>query len=105
MSDEARRVVLVDFPLWFVGRAYQHREALLREFAIIAFGGGEQADVPKRLVEIATILDERYNGLNPDAEDALEAAAKRKAEYVDLELTIPRRLRDDTVDIAPLLLE
>jgi len=104
-DDEARRVVLVDFPIYVSGRAYRNREALLREFAIIAFWGGEQADVPKRLVEIATILDERYSGLNPDAEDALEAAAKRKAEYVDLELTIPRQLRNDTVDIAPLLLE
>ena len=104
-EDEARRVVLVDFPLYVAGRAYRHREALLREFAIIAFGGGEQADVPKRLIEIATILDERYNGLNPEAEDALEVAAERKAEYLDLELTIPRQLRNDTVDIAPLLLE
>jgi len=104
-EDEARRVVLVDFPLLVAGRAYRHREALLREFAIIAFGGGEQADVPKRLVEIATVLDERYSGLNPDAEDAIDAAAKRRAEYMDLELTVLPSLRDDTIDIAPLLLE
>jgi hypothetical protein len=105
MSDEARRVVLVDFPLRVAGRAYQHREALLREFAIIAIGGGEHADVPKRLVEIATILDDRYAGLNPEAEDAIDAAVSRRAEYVDLELTVPRRLKSDTIDLAPLLLE
>jgi hypothetical protein len=101
----ARRVVLVDFPLPVADRAYRHREALLREFAIIAFGGGEQADVPKRLVEIATILDERYAGLNPEAEDAVEAAVARKVEYLDLELTVPPSLKDDSIDIAPLLLE
>ena len=56
-GEELGRVVLVDFPLRVAGRAYRHREALLREFAIIAFGGGEQADVPKRLVEIAKILE------------------------------------------------
>jgi hypothetical protein len=98
-------MVLVDFPLRVAGRAYRHREALLREFAIIAFGGGEQADVPKRLVEIATILDERYAGLNPEAEDALDAAAKRKAEYIDLELMVPPRIKGDTLNLSPLLLE
>jgi hypothetical protein len=101
----SRRVVLVDFPLRVAGRAYRHREALLREFAIIAIGGGEQADIPKRLVEIATILDERYAGLNPEAEDTLDAAAQRKDEYIDLELTVPPRIKGDTLDLAPLLQE
>jgi hypothetical protein len=104
-ADEVRRVVLVDFPLFVSGRADRHREALLREFAIIAFGGGEQADVPKRLVEIATILDDRYSGLNPEAEDAIEAAVARRAEFIDLELTVLPRVKDDTLDLAPLLLE
>jgi hypothetical protein len=104
-TDEARRVVLVDFPLQVAGRAYRHREALLREFALIAFGGGEQADVPKRLVEIATILDDRYAGLNPEAEDAVDAAVARNAEYIDLDLTVPPRIKGDFVDIGPLLLE
>jgi hypothetical protein len=101
----SRRVVLVDFPLRVAGRAYRHREALLREFAIIAIGGGEHADIPKRLVEIATILDERYAGLNPEAEDALDAAAQRNVEYIDLELTVPPRIKGDTLDLAPLLQE
>ena len=104
-ADAARRVVLVDFPISVAGRAYRHREALLREFAIIAFGGGEPADVPKRLVEIATILDERYAGLNPEAEDAIDAAVSRHAQYIDLELTVPPRIKGDFVDIGPLLLE
>ena len=104
-GDESRRVVLVDFPLRVAGRAYQHRAALLREFAIIAFGGGEQADVPKRLVELATILDERYSGLNPEADDVLDAAAQRKAEFIDLEVTVPPRVKGDSLDLAPLLLE
>jgi hypothetical protein len=104
-GKELGRVVLVDFPLRVAGRAYQHREALLREFAIIAFGGGEQADVPKRLVEIAKILDERYSGLNPEADDAIDAAVQRRDEYMDLELSVPPRIKDDTLDIGPLLRE
>jgi hypothetical protein len=104
-GNELARVVLVDFPLRVAGRAYQHREALLREFAIIAFGGGEQADVPKRLVEISKILDERYSGLNPEADDAIDAAVQRRDEYIDLELSVPPRIKDDTLDIGPLLRE
>jgi len=104
-GDDIRKVVLVDFPIRVSGRAYRHREALLREFAIIAFGGGEQADVPKRLIEIATVLDERYSGLNPEAEDLLDAAVKTRVEYVDLELSIPVQLKTDTLDVAPLLRE
>jgi hypothetical protein len=106
MSPEAsHRVVLVDFPLRVSGRAYRHREALLREFAIIAFGGGEQADVPKRLVEIATILDEQYAGLNQQADEAIDAAAALDVEFLDIELAVPPRVKKDTLDLAPLLLE
>ena len=103
--EPSHRVVLVDFPLRVAGRAYRHREALLREFAIIAFGGGEQADVPKRLVEIATILDEQYAGLNQEADEALDAAASLDVEYLDIELAVPPRVKSDTLDLAPLLLE
>ena len=100
-----RRVVLVDYPIKVAQRAYVHREALMREFAIIAIGGGEQADIPKRLLEIVTVLDERYAGLNPQADDALDTAAAQKREYVDLQLQVPRRLKQDTLEFAPLLVE
>jgi hypothetical protein len=104
-GEHMRGVRLVDFPLRVAQRAYQHRESLLREFAFIALGGGEQADVPKRLVEIATILDERYAGLNPEAEAVLGEAARDRRPHVDLELRVPRRIKSDTLDLAPLLLE
>lgn len=100
-----RRVVLVDFPVRVASKAYQHREALLREFAIIAIGGGEHADVPKRLLEIATVLDERYSGLNPEADQAVETALRNRAQYVDLELQVPEQIKRDTTDVGPLLIE
>ena len=96
---------MVDFPLRVASRAYRHREALLREFAIIAIGGGAQADIPKRLIEIATLLDERYAGMNPEAEDAIDAAAKDGAEYIELVVHVPRRIKRDMLDVAPLLVE
>src|SRR4051812_20200980 len=86
---DLRRVVLLDFPLRVAATAYQHREALIREFAIIAIGGGTQADIPKRLLEIAKLLDDRYSGTNPDADHAVHLAAQNGARFVDLELDVP----------------
>jgi hypothetical protein len=104
-GEELRRVVLVNFPLRVARRAYQHREALLREFAIITYGGGEQADVPKRLIEIAKMLDERYSGLNPAADAVLDAAARSNVDHLDLELMVPTRIKGDTIGLTQLLLE
>jgi hypothetical protein len=100
-----RQVVMLDFPLRIGVRARQHRESLLREFAIIAIGGGQQADVPKRLLEIAQLHDERYSGLNPEADDAVDAAIKRGEEFIDFVVDVPEQIKQDTVDLAPVLLE
>jgi hypothetical protein len=100
-----RQVTIVDFPLQIGVQARKHREALLREFAIIATGGGSQAEVPKRLIEIAQLHDERYSRLNPDADDAVDAAIQRGEEYIDFVVTVPERIKQDTVDLAPILME
>jgi hypothetical protein len=86
-------------------RARQHRESLLREFAIIAIGGGDQADVPKRLLEIAQLHDERYSGLNPEADYAVDAAIERGEEFIDFVVSVPEQIKQDTVDLAPVLIE
>jgi hypothetical protein len=99
-----RTVSFRQFPLQIGVRARQHREALLREFAIIATGGGEEADVPKRLLEIARMHKERYAGLNPEADLAVDAAIARGDEYFDFEVAVPTRIKEDTVDLAPILL-
>jgi hypothetical protein len=100
-----RQVTIVDFPLQIGMQARKHREALLREFAIIATGGGTSAEVPKRLIEIAQLHDERYSRLNPDADDAVDAAIQRGEEYIDFVVTVPERIKQDTVDLAPILME
>ncbi len=96
---------IVDFPLRVALRVRQHAESLSREFAIIALGGGDEADVPKRLLEIARLRNERYGGLNPEADEAVDAALSRNEEYIDFMLYLPERMKGDTVDLAPLLLE
>jgi len=100
-----RQVTILDFPLKVGVRARQHRESLLREFAIIALGGGDKADVPKRLLEIANLHDERYSGLNPEADDAVDGAIRRGEEFIDFVVNVPQQIKQDTVDLAPVLIE
>lgn len=100
-----RSVALVDFPLQLGMRARQHRESLLREFAIIATAGGDEADVPKRLLEISRLHDERYSGMNPEADDAVDAAIARGEEYITIVVHVPEQIKEDTLDLAPVLLE
>lgn len=100
-----RTVTLIDFPLQIGLRARQHSESLLREFAIIASGGGDGADVPKRLIDIAKLHDDRYAGLNPDADAAVDAAIARGEEFMDVVVSVPERIGQDTLDLANVLLE
>jgi hypothetical protein len=100
-----REVRIVDFPLRVALRARQHVESLSREFAIIALGGGDEADVPKRLLEIARLSDERYGALNPEADAAVDEGFASNREFIDFTLYVPEQIKDDTVDMAPLLLE
>jgi hypothetical protein len=100
-----RQVNLVDFPLRTGLKARQHSESLLREFAIIASRGGDRADLPKRLCELATLHQERYSGQNPQADDDVDAAIARGEEYVDLVVSVAPTVREDTMSLAPVLIE
>src|SRR2546423_720289 len=66
---------------------------------------GDEAEVPTRLIEIARMHDERYSGLNPQADDAVDAAMERGEEFIDFEVTVPERIKQDTVDLGPVLME
>ena len=100
-----RAILLVEFPLQVAERARQHRESLLREFAIIAHGGGDAADVPKRLLDIARLYNERYADLNPEADDAVDAGIASGHTSIDLRVHVPEPIKDDTLALVPLLVE
>jgi len=100
-----RRVYLRDFPVRVMDRARQQSEELLREFALIVHGNPDEAHVPKRLLELAAESEKRYAGLNPHAEDIVDAAIAEGREFVDLELFVPESFGQETVDAVPILLE
>jgi len=98
-------IVMLDYPVRLGLQARQHRESLLREFAIIASRGGEAADVPKRLLEISMQSDEIYATSNREVDDAVDRALSRGLDYIDIELTVPPRLGDDAGETVNLLAE
>ena len=49
--------------------------------------------------------EERYAGLNPEADDAIDIAISSGAEFIDLYVSVPTRVKQDTLDLVPLLLE
>jgi hypothetical protein len=101
-----RRVVLLDFPLALMQRAREQSEALVREFALIVHGATDaDTGVPERLLELAAESERRYSGLNPHAEDIVDAAMARGEEHVDLELSVPYTFKQETLDAIPVLLE
>jgi hypothetical protein len=106
LKADMRRVVLLDFPLRELQRAREHSEALVREFALIVHGAVDaDTGVPERLLELAAESERRYSGLNPHAEDIVDAAMARGEEFVDLELFVPYSFKQETLDAIPLLLE
>lgn len=109
MSDPTdgptQRILLRDFPLRLMDQARQHAEALIREFQMLVHADPEQAHVPRRLLELAEESDKRYSGMNPQAEEIVDAALARGDQYVDLEVFVPVSFKGETLDAVPILLE
>jgi hypothetical protein len=105
-AGEMRRVLLLDFPIELMSQARQHSEALVREFQLIVHGAeDEDTGVPARLLELASESERRYEGMNPQAEEMVDAAIERGEAYIDLELFVPPSFKQDTLDAVPILLE
>jgi hypothetical protein len=96
-------ILLRSFPLDVFRDARTHSEALLRELAFIVDGGGDNAELPRRLLDIVSRVRARGAGLNPGAERAIEGARDRGDKSVDVELRVPARIAAGATEFAALL--
>jgi hypothetical protein len=105
MSDasDLGRVRIVGYPLALHRASREHAEALLREFAFIVDGGGDNTDVPNRLLVVVERVRVRMGGLNDEAERVIEEAAERGADEVEFEVVVPRRLAANIPEFEALL--
>jgi hypothetical protein len=84
---------VLELPVQVAGRAQQHFEELMREFALIAAGvasDDQEHHVPKRLLDLVDTLVQQYGGLNTEAEQRLADAIDRGDEVIaDHVLEVP----------------
>jgi hypothetical protein len=102
-SVELRTVTMQGCPLELLHRARQHGEALVRELAFIVDGGGDNTELPKRLLDVVERVRVRAGGLNTGAERAIDEALARGAEYIDFEVVMPTALGRGAPAFAALL--
>jgi hypothetical protein len=100
---ELKTVVIRGFPVRLYSEWQRHSEALLREFAFIVDGGGDKAELPKRLLQIVERVRARSAGLNTGAQRAIEDAMSEGAEAVDFELLVPEAFARGAPEFAVLL--
>ncbi len=100
---DLRTIAFVGFPLDLFARGRQHNEALLREFAFIVDGGGDNTELPRQLLEVVERVRARAAGLNAGALAMVENALARGDETGNFEFVIPASIASSTREFASLL--
>jgi hypothetical protein len=103
MSNELVTVAIRRFPLDMHVASQQHGEALVREFAFIVDGGGDNAELPKRLLDVVHLVRTRAGGLNAHAERTIEDALARGDRDVDFDVVVPVSVARGAPEFAALL--
>jgi hypothetical protein len=102
-KTELRTVAFRGFPLPVFMQSRQHTEALLREFAFVVDGGGDNTEIPRQLLRTVERVRAQASGLNTGAERAIEEAFQRGDETVDFELIVPAGIASGAREFDALL--
>ncbi|MBA2729865.1 MAG: hypothetical protein H0U48_03845 [Euzebyaceae bacterium] len=103
---DLHRVRLVALPLDVMARAQEQHEGLLREFALIANPHpNTDYDVPRRLLDVATALRERFAAFTAEPNALIERAMQRGDRSIDTQMQLPVEAREAALSLAALLEE
>jgi hypothetical protein len=103
---DLHRVRLVALPLDVMARAQEQHEGLLREFALIANPHpNTDYDVPRRLLDVATALRERFAAFTAEPNALIERAMQRGDRSIDTQMQLPAEAREAALSLAALLEE
>ncbi|CAN5626285.1 hypothetical protein BH24ACT14_BH24ACT14_17650 [soil metagenome] len=103
---ELHPVRFLALPLDVMGRAQEQHEGLLREFALIANPHpNTDYDVPRRLLDVATALRERFGAFTAESNALIEQAMQRGERSVDAQMQLPAEAREAALSLAALLEE
>jgi anti-sigma regulatory factor (Ser/Thr protein kinase) len=98
----AVRVKVLRLPVSVYLETQAQNDALLREFALIAVGHGDQG-VPRRLLELVDEVRSRFAGESAVSRRHIQAALERGDEVVDFELEVPPAVAPFARQLAALL--
>ncbi len=100
------RVRFVGLPLDVLARAQEQHEGLMREFALIASPHPNSThDVPRRLLDVAGALRERFAAFTAEPNARIEQAMERGDRRIDMEMQLPAEAREAALSLAALLEE
>jgi hypothetical protein len=100
---DLRTVTMQGCPLELLQRARRHGEALVRELAFIVDGGGDNTELPKRLLAVVQHVRDSAGGLNTGAERAIDEALARGDVSIDFEVVMPTAIGRGAPAFAALL--
>lgn len=99
-------IKLVKFPIALANPAGRHYEAIQREFALIHFADeATRASVPARVQELAERTRSELASGEIIERDQLTSAIERGAEYVTVDLRMPRSTGESMAALSELLVE
>ncbi|MDQ1682995.1 MAG: hypothetical protein QOH99_1536 [Frankiaceae bacterium] len=100
-------VHLLGLPLKVHARAQQHNDEMTREFQLIVEQDHQEGGtVPTRLLQISTLLSERYRGFTEEQESRIEAAMAAGATQLDeVTFTVPADVGDAARQLGDILEE
>jgi hypothetical protein len=102
-TNDVGTVTIRGCPIALLIEARRHGEALLRELAFIVDGGGDNTELPRRLLHTVERVQVRAAGLNTGAERTIDDAIARGDEEIDFEVLMPKRLGRGALEFATLL--
>ncbi len=106
MTTEAtpgmRTIRILNLPVRLQGRAREHHEELMREFALLELS---DSDVPARLFELIATLQSQYAAESEGPRLKLEQALARGDRSIDLDYQMPAAAGEAVVALGAMLEE
>ena len=96
-------VRILSIPVAILQQAREHGDGMMREFALIQLSEADHRGVPRRLLEVADELKDRFSGFTEDSDAELAAASASAATEIDLVYKVPPDVSDACVRLGSLL--
>jgi hypothetical protein len=95
------RILSLPVPVLQVAR--EHGDGMMREFALIKLSESDHHGVPRRLLDLADELKERFSGFTAGTDAELAAAEGSAATELDLVYKVPAEVSDACRRLGTLL--